>query len=118
LSTSLITNATGRTNYNGWEILGKTALSVGIGLVAGVLGGTKVNGATLGRNSFMSVWKSGLTKLSHGTAARMSARVMLKGLAGVATMRSTAGLISGIISAVWGWIQYLFFGNQQGIGYA
>lgn len=39
-----------------------------------------IKGATAGRNSWSAVYKSGLTKLRNGTAARMSTKVIAKGL--------------------------------------
>lgn len=71
LTTSLLTNATGRTNYSALEIIGKSVLSFVSGFVSGLLfGGTKIAGMTIGRNSLISIWKSGLTKLFHGVAKK------------------------------------------------
>ena len=50
------------------------AISYGLGKIPGI------KGATAGRNSWSAVYKSGLTKLRNGTAARMSAKVVAKGL--------------------------------------
>ena len=50
------------------------AVSYGLGKLPGI------KGATAGRNSWSAVYKSGLTKLRNGTAARMSAKVIAKGL--------------------------------------
>ena len=117
LSTSLLTNATGRTNYSFGQLLLNTGISAGIGLFTGsVFGGVSKLGITAGRNSFMAVFKSGLTKLTTGTAARMSLSVMMKGLAGVAVLRSGSALINGGARSALDWINYLF-GNRRGIGY-
>ena len=115
--TSLFTNASGKTNYSSIEILGKTALSVGIGFVSGkILGGTKISKITQGSNSFLAVWKSGLTKLFKGTASRMSVKVMRKGVVSIATLRIGATVTGGVMSSVIEWIKY-FFGDEYAIGY-
>ena len=116
LTTNLLTNATGKTNYSGWQIVGQIAIFVGIGFITGkVFGGTKVGGITRGRNSFLSVWKGGLTRLRNGTG-HIYGKVMLKGLVSIAAMRSMSGPISGAFSSAWDWIMWLF-GDQTGIGY-
>ena len=60
------------------EIAGNTAadglISYGLGKLPGI------KGATAGRNSWSAVYKSGLTKLRNGTATRMGAKVIAKGL--------------------------------------
>ena len=67
-------------NYNkSWaEIGGNTvvdgAVSYGLGKIPGI------KGVTAGRNSWSAVYKSGLTKLRNGTATKMSAKVVAKGL--------------------------------------
>lgn len=118
LSTNLLTNATGRTNYNGWQILGNTALSAGIGLFTGaVFGGVSKAGITAGRNSFTAVWKSGLTKLVNGTAARMSAGVMMKGVAGIAVLRSGAAVVNGLVKTGIDWVKNKKVGWSALYGY-
>ena len=66
-------------NYGkSWTEIGANALADGaIGCGLGKLKGIK--GATAGRNSWSAVYKSGLTKLRSGTAARMSKKVIFKG---------------------------------------
>lgn len=89
---------------------------LGIGFITGkVFGGTKVGGITRERNSFLSVWKGGLTRLRNGTG-HIYGKVMLKGLVNIAAMRSMSGPISGAFSSAWDWIMWLF-GDQTGIGY-
>ena len=67
-------------NYNkSWAEIGVNAavdgvVSFGLGKLPGI------KGATAGRNSWSAVYKSGLTKLRNGTATRMSAKVVAKGL--------------------------------------
>ena len=60
------------------EIAGNTVadgfISYGLGKLPGI------KGATAGRNSWSAVYKSGLTKLRNGTARRMSAKVIAKGV--------------------------------------
>ena len=67
-------------NYNkSWAEIGANTLTDGVvsyGL--GKLPGIKKY--TAGRNSWSAVYKSGLTKLGNKTAARMSAKVIAKGL--------------------------------------
>ena len=114
LSTSLLTNATGRTNYSSLEIFGRTLLSVGIGIITGYFGGTKIKGITLGRNSFISIWKSGLTRLRNNTG-HMLIKTIIKGFISIALLRSAAGLINGIFRSITHWIQR-FLGNEKSIG--
>ena len=85
--TSTVTTGVGQSlekltikNYNkSWAEIGVNAavdgaVSYGLGKIPGI------KGATAGRNSWSAVYKSGLTKLRNGTAARMSAKVVAKGL--------------------------------------
>lgn len=79
--TSLLNGEITISNYNKtWtEIAANVvidgAISYGLGKIPGI------NGATAGRNSWSAVYRSGLTKLRNGTVARMSVRVIVKGLA-------------------------------------
>ena len=67
-------------NYNkSWAEIATNAVvdgaaSYGLGKIPGI------KGVTSGRNSWSAVYKSGLTKLRNGTAARMSIKVIAKGL--------------------------------------
>ena len=67
-------------NYNkSWAEIGANAIvdgavSFGLGKIPGI------KGATAGRNSWSAAYISGLTKLRNGTAARMSVKVVAKGL--------------------------------------
>ncbi len=67
-------------NYNkSWAEIGANAVvdgaaSFGLGKIPGI------KGATAGRNSWSAVYKSGLTKLRNETSARMSVKVVAKGL--------------------------------------
>ena len=117
LTTMLLTNSTGRSNYSVLGILGQTLFSTVAGVVSGaVFGGTKINGITIKRNSFLSVWKAGLTRLRNGTG-RMSAKVILKGFVAVNTLRLTSGFISGALSGAMAWLLFLVFGDGKDIGY-
>ena len=58
----------------GANIIVDGAVSYGLGKLPGF------KGVTSGRNSWSAVYKSGLTKLKNGTAARMSAKVLAKGI--------------------------------------
>ena len=118
LSTGLLTNATGRTNYSGLELLGHTAFSAGIGYLGGkFMGGTKIAGATIGRNSYMATFKAGLSKLANPKVIyTMSAKVFMKGVAGAAVMRSGAALFDAGIRTGMDWLNY-FMGKKQGIGW-
>ena len=65
------------------------AISIGMGEIG------KIKSITKGRNCWDAVYKAGLTKLGKGTAKRMSAKVVLKGL-GASTIGSWASnLYSG-----------------------
>lgn len=104
LTTSLLTNATGRTNYSALEIIGKSVLSFVSGFVSGLLfGGTKIAGMTIGRNSLISIWKSGLTKLFHGVAKKMGFSVVIKGLISYSILKSGGAFIKGILSGILDW---------------
>ena len=58
----------------GANIIVDGAVSFGLGKLPGI------EGVTSGRNSWSAVYKSGLTKLKNGTASRMSAKVLAKGI--------------------------------------
>ncbi len=100
LTTNLLTNATGRTRLSVEEILGSAFFSAGIGALTGYLfGGSKINGLTIGRNNFLALFKSGLTKLANGNAGRMSIKVLTKGIIGFAALRYKTAVSSGAIKA-------------------
>ncbi len=109
LFTSSLTNLTGKTNYSDYEILGKTLFSMGLGFLSGrFIKGTKYFGITRGGNSFMSVWKSGLSKLFNGTATRMSFNVFMKGLLSTATLRYGSIFVNGLIGSALEWGRDIF----------
>lgn len=66
------------------ESIGKVLLSGVEGAASAAVGEIislpKIKGLNKGRNSFSSVYKSGITKLKNGTAKRMSGKVFFKGL--------------------------------------
>ena len=95
LSTNLLTNATGKTDDSILSIIGKSLASGLFNLILGK-GFNKVPGITKGINSYMAVFKSGLTKLSHGTARKMSIKVITKGIFGSFIFRG-AGVLSGFL---------------------
>ncbi len=95
LSTNLLTNATGKTDDSILSIIGKSLASGLFNLTLGK-GFNKVPGITKGINSYMAVFKSGLTKLSHGTARKMSIKVITKGIFGSFIFRG-AGVLSGFL---------------------
>ena len=80
-TTSLLKNATGKTSSSFISILAK---SVGVGLFSAftgkVFGGTKIAGLTIGRNSYLAIFKSGLTKLVNSTASIMSNKAFMKSI--------------------------------------
>lgn len=118
LSTSLLTNATGKTEYSFTEIIVKAA---GSGLLSGIMGsifgGSKIPGITSGRNSFWAIFKSGITKLINNNASKMSFKVILKGITAVMTLKSIGALLSGTYNAIVDWIKYLFFDEKDSISY-
>ena len=116
VATDLMTNATGKTNYSGWQILGSTVFSMGTGFVAGSMGGTKIPGITSGANSFMAVWKAGLMKLKYDTASKMAGKVMLKGVSAVSVLMGKSGITGGFKDSIAKWLSYLL-GDQSKIGY-
>ncbi len=75
-------------NYDkSWAEIGINA--VADGAISYGLGKIPIaKGITNGRNSMSAVYRSGLTKLRNGTASRMSAKVIVKGL--------TAGLVGSL----------------------
>ncbi len=116
-STSLLTNATGKTNSSFGYILAESLGSFAISSILGALfGGTKIAGITIGKNSAFAVFKSGLTKLINGTASKMSLKVISKGLLSVLTLKSSGTLLSGALSGIYDWFKYLI-GNKSGVGY-
>ena len=114
LTTNLITNATGKTNDSIISIVFKSIISGGISFLFGK-GFNKLPGVTKGINSFISVFKSGLTKLINNIAGKMSLKVFFKGTFSIFVLKS-AGITSGFSGSIIGWISYLF-GNKGAIGY-
>ena len=117
LSTSLLTNLTGKTNASITSILIK---SIASGLFSGLMGhffnGTKIAGATTGRNSFLAIFKSGISKLVRQNATRMSLKVLIKGFVAIVALKSTGTLLSGVSSGIIDWIKFLFE-DKGSIGY-
>jgi hypothetical protein len=74
--------ATGKVDRTWGEIGLNTGVSTFIGGVVGAIPfpEIKIPGINSGRNSFTAVYKSGMTKLANGTAGKMSAKVIAKGL--------------------------------------
>lgn len=99
------------------QIASNTGLSAVVGIILGSIPIAGKAGITAGRNSFMAVWKSGLTKLRRGTASRMSIKVMGKGFLSIAYMRYKSAIIGGVKSSVMDWYNYIFRNNSSGIGY-
>ena len=81
-----------------WAEIGANAVADGaVSYTLGKIPGFK--GTTAGRNSWSAVYKSGLTKLRNGTVARMSGKVVSKGLG--------SSIISGFaLDAYYGLKQY------------
>ena len=81
-----------------WAEIGANA--VADGAVSYTLGKIpEFKGTTAGRNSWSAVYKSGLTKLRNGTVARMSGKVVSKGLG--------SSIVSGFaLDAYYGLKQY------------
>ena len=59
----------------------------------------QVNKITSGRNSFSSVYKSGLTKIKNGTAKKMSPKVVGKGIISGIVNGSGESIFNGVSSA-------------------
>ena len=118
LSTDLLTNATGRTNFDAKTIVFKSAMSLLSGAVSGwVFGGTKIAGITIGKNNLFSIWKSGLTKLLNGSTSKMKLMVILKGLGAFAVLKSGSAIIKGIMSSLSDWIKTIFFNEKGKVSY-
>lgn len=118
LSTNLLTNLTGRTNYSIGEIITRATVSIGIGTISGWLfGGTKVAGVTIGKNNSLAIWKSGLTKLKKDIVTKMSFGVKLKGFLGFAMLKSGGALASGLFSGIYNWIREILFGEKWRVNY-
>ena len=117
VATDLMTNATGKTNYSGWQILGSTVFSATMSAFSiSFGGGAGKAGITVGKNSFMAVWKASLMKLKYDTASKMAGKVMLKGVAAVSVLMGKSGITSGLKDSIANWISYLL-GDQSKIGY-
>ena len=106
LSTNMFTNLTGKTNYSLLEIASKTLASFVFNTIIGAFGGKAIQGLTIGRNSFMAVFKSGLTKLSKEIASKMSIKVILKGIVAFIAIKNF-GLVAGIFSSSLSWLKQL-----------
>lgn len=94
-----------------------TSLSNALGIIAELITVAGKAGITAGRNSFLAVWKSGLTKLRRGIASRMSIKVMGKGLVSIASMSYVSAIFDGVKSSAIDWLKYIFRNNSSGIGY-
>ena len=113
----MVTNATGKTDYSGLEILKSSALSFGSSLILTRIFGIKTKtGLTKGVNSYLAIWKGGLTKLRNGTVGRMSLNVAIKGLRSIVSLRLKSAFIGGLLSGVLEWINWLM-GKDNKIGY-
>lgn len=113
----MVTNATGKTDYSGLEIVGSTAFSFGSSLFVSKYFGIKTKtGLTKGVNSYLAIWKGGLTKLRNGTVGRMSLNVAIKGLESIFSLRFKSALIGGTLSGILEWINWLI-GKDNKIGY-
>lgn len=114
LTTNLLTNATGKTSYSALRIILNSALSFTSGLIAGkFFGGTKIAGITIGRNSMISIWKSGLTKLFHGVTNKMSLNVILKGIISYSILKSGGTFMKGVFSGLLDWFLELVFKKDK-----
>lgn len=80
-------------------------------------GGTKIAGITTGRNSYIAVFKSGLTKLKNGSIGNTSARTLFKGVVSISALKSIGTVSSGVFSGLIDWFEYLFMNKKDGIGY-
>lgn len=95
LATKTLTNITGKTDYSASEIAASSIVSLIIGLAFGK--GLRIAGVTAGRNNFFAVYESGLRKLMNGTASRMSAKVMMKGIVSLSTFKAIGFAAKAII---------------------
>ena len=114
LSTNLFTNITGKTTDSFMSILAK---SFGMGILGYAFGKgfNKLAGVTKGINSFIAVFKSGITKLINNTAAKMAIKVFAKGTFSIFILKK-AGITTGLSKSLISWINYLL-GNKGAIGY-
>ena len=116
-ATSLLTNATGKTNYRIDQILFKSIISFGTSFVLGSLSKTGLTkNITLGRNSLLAVFKSGLRKLKNNTAKRMSLGVAVLGGYSLWWLNLSDAISSGLKDAGLDWFKFLL-GDKSGIGY-
>ena len=114
LTTNLFTNITGKTNDSFISIIFKSIVAGGAGFLFGK-GFNKLIGVTKGINSFIAVFKSGITKLINNTAAKMAIKVFAKGTFSIFILKN-AGITNGFSQSLISWINYLL-GNKGAIGY-
>lgn len=102
LITEVLEKITGNNSRNTATIITDTLFS---GLTGAIFGSIDLNisGITSGRNSMSAVYKSGLTKLSNGTASKMSSKVITKGIISGITKDTYINLINGVIPGAEYW---------------
>ena len=85
-----------------FTIVGDTVASAALG---GLLGSVDIDikGITKGRNSMSAVYKSGLTKLKNGTASKMGAKVIAKGVVSALVDDTYINLVNGLIPGATYW---------------
>ena len=118
LSTDLLTNYTGRTNYDIKSLIIRSIGALGVGAISGwMFGGTKIIGLTAGKNSWFSIWKSGLTRLFRNNAQKMSFKVIIKGFVAFNILKLGGTILKGALSGWYEWIREIFFGEKGKVNY-
>ena len=95
-STMFLENVSGSGNHSVQEILSTSAQTMAMDYIAGgVLTTPKAKNITSGRNSYKSVYESGLKKIKNGTASKMSTSVMGKGVWSNVVANTPSSVLSG-----------------------
>ena len=117
-ATSLLTNATGKTNYSIGQIVLSSFFDFAIAWGVGSLSKTGLTkNITLGRNSLLAVFKSGLRKLKNNTVKRMSLGVAVLGGYSLWWLNLGDTIKDALGEAAQSWIKYFVIGDKSGIGY-
>lgn len=100
-STGIINNLSGKTNYSIKEILINSTINSLVGLVTEkIFGETSLFGLNSGKGNWLSVFKSGITKILSKKSLKMNINVFLKGLISIGTLSVIDTLNSNIVEFI------------------
>ena len=97
-STNIFTNLTGKTHFSLEENLFTSVLMAVAGFGSGrIFGGTKIKAITTGRNSYLAVFKSSITKVIRGSINKTSSKTFLKGVLSLPVLKFASIILINLI---------------------